>query len=155
MDNGKTKTIIETLLKHMGLGFDSVEQDDLPESKHTRFTIRTEESALLIGAKGENLGAFNYVAKRIVSKASPDNLPVKFFIDVNGYHDKALEAIKAKAKIMSERARSFKADIELEPMSSYDRMLIHSYLEGAPDIKTESKGDGAERRVVIKYTGSL
>ena len=139
------------MLKYMGLGFESVEQADLTDSKHVRFVIRTNDSALLIGTKGENLGAFNYIIKRIVSKSVPDDVEMKFFVDVNGYHEKALEAIKAKAKIMSERARSFKADIELEPMSSYDRMLVHSYLEGFPDIKTESKGDGALRRVVIRY----
>jgi spoIIIJ-associated protein len=155
MNYEKIKLAIEELLKHMGFSFESVEIADASDSKHPRFIIRTDESALLIGAKGENLGAFNYIIKRIVSKASPDDPAIKFLVDVNGYHEKALEAIKTKAKIMSERARSFKADIELEPMSSYDRMLIHSFLDGTPDIKTESVGDGAERRVVIKYTGSL
>ncbi|KKU26573.1 MAG: Jag protein [Candidatus Magasanikbacteria bacterium GW2011_GWA2_46_17] len=151
MDHTKTKKIIEDTLKFMGVSFQTVEKVDSADSKHDRFMIRTEESALLIGSKGENLGALNYIVKRIVSKTLPPESEAKFFIDVNEYHEKALESVKAKAKIMSERARSFKSDVELEPMSSYERMLIHSFLEGAPDIKTESRGEGATRRVVIKY----
>ncbi len=155
MDHEKIKEIIEKLLTSMGMRFEEVSHADVPESKHVRFTVTSEDSGLLIGSKGENLGAFNYIVRRIVSQGAGEGAEVKFFVDVNGYHEKALEGIKAKAKIMSERARSFKADIELEPMSSYERMLIHSYLDGAPDIKTESKGEGASRRIVIKYTGGL
>lgn len=151
MDYEKTKKTIEELLAVMGMRFESVSHADIPESKHVRFTVSSEDSGLLIGSKGENLGAFNYIVRRIVGKNAPEGAEVKFFVDVNGYHEKALEGIKAMAKIMSERARSFKADIELEPMSSYERMLVHSYLDGAPDIKTESRGEGATRRVVIKY----
>ncbi|MDO8483089.1 MAG: R3H domain-containing nucleic acid-binding protein [bacterium] len=151
MDHTKTKKIIEDTLKFMGVSFQTVEKVDSVDSKHERFMIRTEESALLIGSKGENLGALNYIIKRIVSKTLSPEGEAKFFIDVNEYHEKALESVKAKAKIMSERARSFRSDVELEPMSSYERMLIHSFLEGTPDIKTESVGEGVSRRVVIKY----
>jgi predicted RNA-binding protein Jag len=56
---------------------------------------------------------------------------------------------------MSDRAKSFKIDVELDPMSSYERMIVHSYLEGVPEIKTESIGEGSSRRVVIKYIGAV
>jgi len=154
MDYARTKKIIEETLTLMGVSFQTVEKVDSPNSKHERFMIRTEDSALLIGSKGENLGAFNYIVKRMVTKTEPPGSEIKFFVDVNEYHEKALESVKAKAKIMSERARSFKADVEFEPMSSYERMLIHSFLDGTPDIRTESKGEGAARRVVIKYISS-
>ena len=154
MDHAKNKTIIEELLKALAIKFDVVEHIDIPDSKHARFMVKTEESALLIGPKGENLGAFNYLVRKIAAKRAGPDAEIRFFVDVNGYHEKALETVKAKAKVMSERARSFRVDIELEPMSSYERMLIHSYLEGASDIKTESTGEGSSRRVVIKYISS-
>lgn len=153
MDHAKTKKIIEDTLKFMGVSFQTVEKVEFSDLKLEYFMIKTEESALLIGSRGENLGAFNYIVKRIAAKMSPEGSEVKFFVDVNEYHEKALLSVKAKAKIMSERARSFKSDVELEPMSSYERMLIHSFLDGTPDIKTESRGEGASRRVVIKYLG--
>ena len=154
MEKFNTKEIIEELLKLMNVRFEAIERIENPESNHVRFLVRTDESPLLIGANGEHLGAFNYIVRRIVAKRAGDEAPEKFFVDVNGYHEKTLEALKAKAKVMCERARSFKVDIELDPMSSYERMLIHSFLEGASDIKTESTGEGATRHVVIKYISS-
>ena len=135
----------------MNIRFESVEMVEVPESKHLRFSVHSEDSAILIGAKGENLGAFNYVVRKIASKHVGSESPIKFFVDVNGYHEKNLEVLQGKVKIMCERARSFRVDIEMEPMSSYERMLVHSFLDGALDIKTESKGEGANRHVVIKY----
>ncbi|MCR4311268.1 MAG: hypothetical protein NUV54_01735 [Candidatus Taylorbacteria bacterium] len=139
----------------MGIPTESIEVVASEDSKYTRFAIQTGESALLIGAKGEVLGALNYIVKKMVSKDAPPETEIKFFIDVNGYHEKALESVRVKAKIMSERARSFKVDIEMEPMTSYERMLVHSCLESVPDIKTESAGEGQGRRVVIKYIGDV
>ncbi len=151
MQHTKIKSIIEELLKLMNVSFETVVHLEVPESNHSRFMVSTIEPTLLIGTNGENLDALNYIVRRVATKVLGEETPVKFFIDVNGYQEQALEALKVKAKIMSERARSLKADIELDPMSSYERMLIHSYLDGASDIKTESKGEGSLRRVVIKY----
>ena len=84
--------------------------------------------------------------------ASSDVAPEKaFFVDVNGYQEATLENIKNVAKIMGDRARSFKTNVELDPMSSYERMVIHSFFQDAKDVKTESVGEGERRRVVIKY----
>lgn len=152
MDTTKIKSIIEQMLKNMKISYDSI---DIAENQHThspKFMIKTAESALLIGVKGANLLAFNHIIKRMASRGKEDDdASNKFFIDINNYQEKLEDELKNKAKIMCDRARSFKVDIELEPMSSYERMVVHSCLQGLPDIKTESKGEGRERRVVIKY----
>jgi predicted RNA-binding protein Jag len=83
--------------------------------------------------------------------AYPDGL--SFFVDVNGYQEAALETLKNLAKVMGERARSLRASVELEPMSAYERMIVHSFFQDASDLETSSTGDGERRRVVIKYTG--
>ncbi len=151
MEHERIKKNIEEMLKLMNLSVESVQLVTPAESSHHRFQIFTSDSAILIGQNGENLEALNYLLRRIVLKSSSIAGPAKFTVDVNGYYDKSLENVKAKAKVMLDRARSFKIDIEMEPMSSYERMLVHSYLENEKDIKTESKGEGKTRRVVIKY----
>lgn len=151
IDTIKIKSTIEELLRLMKVSFDSV---DILENKYTsspKFVIKTPDSALLIGTRGANLLAFNHLVKKIASSGKEEDEATKFFIDVNNYQEKLEEELKNKAKIMSDRARSFKVDIELDPMSSYERMIIHSCLQDIPDIKTESKGEGRDRRVVIKY----
>jgi spoIIIJ-associated protein len=59
--------------------------------------------------------------------------------------------LAAKAVMMAERARSFRYDVELSPMSAYERLIVHSALSSEPHVKTESQGEGRGRRVVIKY----
>ena len=53
--------------------------------------------------------------------------------------------------MMAERARFFKKDTELEPMRAFDRKIVHTFLEGRPNVKTESIGLGSTRRIVVKY----
>ncbi len=151
LDKDKVKKTIENILNLMKVQFDSIEILEGQEVLSPRFLIKTQDSAVLIGTKGANMFALNHVVKKIISRGREDDENSRFFIDVNNYQEKAEEELKNKAKIMSERARSFKVDIELEPMSSYERMVIHSFLQDIPDIRTESKGEGRSRRVVIKY----
>ena len=75
-----------------------------------------------------------------------------FLIDVNEHRTKQIKDIQTKAIMMAERARSFQYDVELTPMSAYERLIVHTTLQDAPNVKTESQGEGRNRRVVIKYS---
>lgn len=145
------KNLIADFLNRMTVVFDEIAVVEETETGHHKFVIKTNDSKILIGAKGEHLLALNHLVKRVALKGQPIGSTPKFIIDVNDYQQKLFEDLKMKAKIMSDRARSFKVNVELEPMSSYERMLVHSYLDKSPDIKTESQGEGSNRRVIIKY----
>lgn len=158
--------LISDLLRHMGVAHEGIEVSTV--DGRTRFSVRTPDSHLLIGAKGANLLAFNHVVKKIATVkkaaaaakigaaekgATSDTVESEhtFFVDVNGYQEAALGTLKTLAKVMGERARSLRASVELEPMSSYERMIVHSFFQDTPDLQTASTGDGERRRVVIKY----
>lgn len=158
MDQEKIKNTIEEILKRMNVSFNGIEISADEAASSPRFLIKTNDSAILIGIKGANLLALNHIVKKIINRGIKEvGDDSRFFIDVNNYQTKLEEELRNRAKIMCERARSFRVDIELDPMSSYERMIIHSCLQKEPDIKTESKGEGRDRRVVIKYveTGNL
>lgn len=170
MTSDEIKKIIHELLMRMNI---AVERIDVSEADgRERFAVKSSDSHLLIGTKGAHLFALNHLVKKIAAKtdaaekALPNRAPGQhlpggaererqFQIDVNDYQTTAAENLKNLAAIMGGRARSFKANVELEPMSSYERMIIHSFFQDAPDIKTESIGEGERRRVVIRYTGDL
>ncbi|PIQ68334.1 MAG: hypothetical protein COV91_04740 [Candidatus Taylorbacteria bacterium CG11_big_fil_rev_8_21_14_0_20_46_11] len=158
MTSDDIKTIIEEVIKRMNLSVDSI----LVKTDGDRevFSIQTPDSHLLIGTKGANLFALSHLVKKIVSKrqatggaedASGGAKEFQFMIDINNYQSTAMENLKGVAKIMGERAKSLKTSVELDPMSSYERMIIHSFFQEDPAIKTESVGEGERRRVVIKY----
>ncbi len=119
------------------------------------FSIETDGDARqLIGAHGDTVHALDLLAKKIYEKRFPTpegGEGPKFLVDVNEYRTKQIKDLQAKALMMAERARSFQYDVELSPMSAYERLIIHTTLQDAPNVKTESQGEGRNRRVVIKY----
>jgi predicted RNA-binding protein Jag len=117
----------------------------------TRFVVDTPESAILIGEHGARLTALNHVIKKIVEQSTKEER-LNFHIDVNDYHKKQLDDLRSKAHILAERARYFKSSVEMDPMSAYERMIVHAEFTDTPDIVTESAGYGKNRHVVIKYT---
>lgn len=116
------------------------------------FTIKTREAGILIGEDGKHLIALSHIVKKMAeNKLKKENLEdIPFLLDVNDYQMKRIEELRNVARMSAQRVLFFKKELEMEPMSAYDRRIIHSVLGGYPDIRTESVGEGFERRVVIK-----
>jgi spoIIIJ-associated protein len=148
------KKIIEEVLSKLTTNFEEVVIKKEDEGSYV-FSIKTNDTDFLIGKDGTSLLSLNHLVKRMVDQKlikEQTEPTFSFIVDVNDYQQKKIDDLKNKAKMMVERARFFKSSVELEPMSSYERMIVHTFLKTLPDIKTESTGIGTERRVVIKYT---
>ena len=141
---------IRTLLGHLGVILNDISVETDERIKSFRFVVSTPDSAVLIGERGARLLALNHLVKRIIERELKDE-NISFLIDVNDYQKKRIDDIRIKAHMLAERARYFKSSVEMDPMSSYERLVIHSEFENDPSIKTESYGEGRFRRVVIKY----
>ena len=107
-----------------------------------------QDAERLLGKDGEHLRALNTVLHRLVEKEQGE--AVSFLIDVNGYHEAAAEGVRASARVLAQRARLFKHDIEMEPMSAYNRLVIHELFAAEPEIQTSSAGEGAFRHIMRK-----
>jgi spoIIIJ-associated protein len=151
MYQDKIKEAIEQIFKHTACTITKCEFSE--DSGMLWCMIETPDSNFIIGRDGETLRSLNHIVQRIVEKEIPptEEKGPSIFIDVNGYQKKRFENLKNIAHMMAERARYFKSNIEVDPMPSFERRIIHMFLEGAKDIKTESEGYGPNRRVVIKY----
>jgi predicted RNA-binding protein Jag len=146
------KTIMGQIFDHTGCTFSKCEFSD--EDGMLWCMIETPDSRFMIGREGETLRSLNHLVRKIIEKDLGEDSTQKLFIDINGYQKKRFENLKNIAHMMAERARYFKSNIEIDPMPAYERRIIHMFLEGSKDIKTESEGYGPSRRVVIKYVGS-
>lgn len=140
---------IEAILKAMSVSVSSIETKS--SFKGITFSIQSSDSALIIGREGETLDALTHILRRIVETKFAEGSAREISIDVNGYKEARVEKLKGAARMLAERAKMFKHDVEMDPMSSYERLVIHSEFENDPSIKTESYGEGRFRRVVIKY----
>ena len=144
-------TTLKTLLGLLGVVFDDVSVETDEQTRSLRFLISTPDSAILIGEHGARLLALNHIVKRMTERVFKES-DLSFTIDVNDYQKKRIEDIRAKAHMLAERARYFKSSVEMDPMSSYERMIVHSEFSETTDITTESTGHGKERRVTIRFT---
>jgi len=148
MEHGAIKNIITSMLDSLGVLYSDVEITT--DDTGTVFMIRTEDARQLIGYRGATLSALNHIVKRIVEKEENDK-DTRFSVDVNEYQKETNDQLRLRAKMLADRVRSLSSKTELEPMTAYERMIIHTTLESIPDIHTESVGKGHERRVVISY----
>jgi spoIIIJ-associated protein len=162
--NEAVETILKEMLGMLGVPYTSVNRSEI--AGQTIFSIQTDDSRALIGMHGDTLHAIDLLVKKVAEKrlgdarrasgsaaaplAEGEREPM-FLIDVNDYRTKQIKDLQTKALMMAERARSFQYDVELTPMSAYERLIVHSALQGAPNVRTESQGEGRNRRVVIKY----
>jgi spoIIIJ-associated protein len=150
----KIKEAVEQIFKHTACTLTKCEFSE--DSGMLWCMIETPDSSFMIGREGETLRSLNHIVQKIVEKdiVHTEEKGPSIFIDINGYQKKRFESLKNIAHMMAERARYFKSNIEIDPMPAFERRIIHMFLEGAKDIKTESEGYGPTRRVVIKYVDS-
>ena len=144
-------TILKALLQRAGFPAHTVETETV--AGQVVFQIKTEDPKPFIGPRGETLQSIDYLVKKMAEKSGLTD--THFLVDVDGYRTKKIEDLEQKALMMAGRAQSFKYDVELTPMSAYERLIVHFALSEVPNIKTESRGEGRDRRVVIKYVESV
>ena len=109
--------------------------------------IEGEDLGLLIGRRGQTVASLQYIVRLIVGHRTQLRLPI--VIDVEGYKQRRCEALRALALRIAEQVGSEKAPFSLEPMSAFERRIIHLALADHPEVTTESTGQGEARKVVI------
>ena len=140
----------ETVAQMLSLLDAEVTSIDVTSGHRTVVAVSSPESERLIGPDGEHLRALNSVARRIIeTKHGVESS--SFLIDINGYHEAQMELVRDNARMLAQRARLFKHDVEMGPMSSYERLVVHELFAEDPEIKTESQGEGKFRHIVLKH----
>jgi|GEM_PF-71860 len=137
--------LLEELLRH--LGFEAkVNQQKLDDG--ILLDIQTEDSGRLIGRQGQTLADLQYITNRLLFQKD-QNCP-KVLVDVAGYRAEAREALIEKARKAAEKVRQFGDIVELEPLSAFDRRIVHNTLKDDPDIETHSvEVEGTDKKVIL------
>jgi spoIIIJ-associated protein len=142
----KLKTIITTLLSHMGFEAEVFERQ---EEGRTVFNIKARDAQLLIGKLGANLDALQHIVRIMYRKQTQeDSFP--FALDVDDYKDQRSLYLKDLARRAAQHVRNTRKPVALEPMPSHERRIIHSYLSLYSDIGSESTGVEPRRKLIIR-----
>ncbi len=118
-------------------------------------TIEGKDAPSLIGHRGEMLDAIQYLSNLCLARKSEgDNKEyVKVVIDIENYREKREQALRALARRMAQKALKYQRNVLLEPMNPYERMIIHSEIQGIEGVSTHSVGYDENRKIVITVEG--
>jgi spoIIIJ-associated protein len=143
--SAQPKAILETILG--SLGFVATVEEHTLDGDLT-LDVKTDEAGRLIGRQGQTLADLQYLVNRILFQQ--DQTSPKVMLDVGGYRSQAREALIKKAQEAAEKVRRWGDAVELEPMGSYDRRIVHHALRDDPDVETHSvEVDGTEKKALI------
>lgn len=145
MDLDLIKKTTEDLLTEVG--FSSKVEVKENEGAITVGVDVGEENAMLIGFHGETLNSLQVVICLILYKKLGVYTPI--VLDVGGYREERSEKIRQMAVNAADRARFLAKPVELSPMNPSERRLVHVFVAELPGVKSESAGEGPERRVVV------
>jgi spoIIIJ-associated protein len=138
----------ETLEKIMELlGFTATVEEHSMEDG-ILLDVKTEDSGRLIGRQGQTLADLQYIANRLIFQQDP--AAPKIMVDVGGYRAQARDALVKKAKDAAEKVRRWGDVVELEPMTAFDRRIIHQALKDDPGVETASvEVEGTEKKAIL------
>ncbi len=139
------KATLETMLKT--LGFDITVEEHHAEDG-LLLEVKAADAGRLIGRQGQTLGQLQYLLNRMLFHQDPSS--PKVTVDVGGYRAQARDELIRKAKEGAEKVRKWGDVVELEPLSSFERRIVHNTLKDDPDIETHSvEVDGTDKKVVL------
>lgn len=144
----KIKEIIQEFFGQTGL---AIEVDvKSPVDATVPINLTAEDPQFLIGEGGQNLIEIQRLLKAVMRKKIVSLEPFYIDVDVNDYKKKKTEYLKETARATADEVVLAKKEKTLDPMSPYERRIVHTELASRTDVSTESIGEEPERRVIIK-----
>ncbi|MBI2917523.1 MAG: protein jag [Chloroflexi bacterium] len=141
--------VCHQLLRFMGIKAQVTAVDPPPTvTTPVSLDIRTDDSGILIGRRGETLAALQFIINLMVGRRLHGEAGVS--LDVEGYRHRHYESLQNMALRVAERVTATGRPVTLEPMPARERRVIHLALADRPDVSTQSTGEGDARRVEIR-----
>jgi spoIIIJ-associated protein len=138
--------LIDYFLGAMGVVAETYIREDDDDGSMT-FEIEGQDAGLLIGRRGETLQALQFLIRMVTNRQLGRKAYV--VIDIEDYRERRTQMLRRLARRTAGRVASSGRDDSLDPMSPAERRIVHMALAGHPEVRTESEGEGNQRRVVI------
>ncbi len=150
-ENAKVKAAVDYLREVIALmGVENVTFSAVQKGEATIIRLDGEKLGGLIGRRGETMESLSYLASLVANRLEGDY--IKLGLDVAGYRDKRESDLTALAQRIGAKVRKTGRSFAMEPMNPYERRIIHSAISKMEGVRSESKGEGRDRRVVIYST---
>lgn len=141
----KIESFLKEFLKNISSNITyevSVIEDNVIDIK-----IKGEDSASLIGYRGDTLNALQIILSSIINQSTENK--VRVVLDIGNYREKRKQTLEDLATKIEKSVSKTGKQVVLEPMSAYERKIIHTKLQESTLVKTYSIGEEPHRKVVI------
>ena len=150
-ENAKVQAAVDYLKDVIEkMGVQDVSFSAVQKGEATIIRLNGEKMGALIGRRGETMESLSYLASLVANRLEGDY--IKLGLDVAGYRDKRESDLTALAQRIGAKVRKTGRSFAMEPMNPYERRIIHSAIGKMEGVRSESKGEGRDRRVVIYST---
>lgn len=140
------REVIDSIKKYSNL---EINVEIKEEDNCYNVNLISDNNALLIGKEGKNLEAFQTYLRNLIKEKT--NNMCKLNLDISDYKKKKINTLEREIKKIAKEVKNTKIDVKLDPMNSYERMIIHNLIDKYDKLYTESIGEEPNRYVVIKY----
>lgn len=139
------KAILEKLLELLGF---TATVEVHPMDEGLLLDVKADDAGRLIGRQGQTLSDLQYVVNRLIYQQDPGS--PKVMVDIGGYRAAARDALIRKAREAAEKVRRWGDIVELEPMTAFDRRIVHNALKDDPHVETHSvEVEGTNKKVIL------
>lgn len=139
-------SVLQTILRAFDVGEITIDEYEGEEGELI-LDITGDDLAVLIGRHGRTLDSIQFLVSSIVRKQMGYRFPV--VVDIEGYKNRQRERLESIANNAARKAVAQSKNISLQPMSPYERRIVHMKLKDNPDVTTESEGTGQHRHIVV------
>ncbi len=143
------KAFLSGALENMGLTDAVIEVGKSEEKDTVEVRVSGSHMGVLIGRRGETLDAMQYLISLVVNRKHEGKTRV--VLDTENYRAKRIAALTSLAEKTAAKCLKYKKNFGLEPMSPYERRIIHAALSGRDHITTASVGSEPRRRIIVTY----
>ena len=140
----RAKAILEGILSGMGIPA-PVRVEETEDA--ILLNVQGDGGGLLIGRRGQNLDAIQYIVNKAVSRSG--NGRKMIIIDTEAYRKRREESLVSLAEKLAEKVRKTKKPVTVSHMNAHDRRIIHMALQNDESLTTKSRGEGEYRKIVI------
>lgn len=117
-------------------------------NRHFTLNIKTEENtSLIIGKRGSTLNSLQFLVNNYAKKFSSHFFRIE--VDCDDYRESRKKTLEELALNLAKKSKKTGRPVELEPMTSVERKIIHNALTGIKNVETESRGEEPHRYLVI------
>jgi len=149
---------LDQLLSLMGMpahaiadGFEKIQEDiDSCWLNIEASNLSTEQAQLLIGEKGINIDAIQYLSNTLLNINREQDFQGSYTIELAGYRVKRYQELTALLQQATSQVRETGQEVEINDLSSAERRQIHASLQNSEDLATESRGQEPYRKLIVR-----